>query len=289
MKLVQATCECGYQTRKARSGYHFHQWWFPVFSSAKSQLSDIQLTLPEEDRERIDHFSHQAYMNLPDRSAESKRVMHEECKAFTQSVHDAFVNAMLEEVQESQVDAEESVFDPPPGEVFTCPGCKKRSLVLGQVEVLAYCQKECGHEYRWDDSEVKGCPQCNYRPHRFKIMSHQTEKSGVPTLGACECSSMTESESYVDGFCPKCGALPYAYSTGPRHFCGMHHERMLPYRVPSNLFFVEPSARWVERLFPNAKFWGDAAPEEDSFSGRFCPSCEAHHQRWLQENKEDDT
>lgn len=288
MKLVQATCECGYQTRKARSGYHFHTWWFPVFSHTKSQLTDVELSLPEEDRMRILDYEHQLYRQLPDRSNESKWAMHEQCKEYTQSVHDAFVGSMLEELQESHADSEESVFNPPCGKAFKCPGCMKKSLELRQVDVLAYCHAECRHEYLWDDSEMHGCPRCNYRPHRFKVVPLHEDETAVPTLGSCECSSTTESQSYIDAYCPKCGSLPTAYRVSQKYFCGMHHERMLPYRVPSNLFFVEHSARWVENYFPNAKFWGDAAPEEDSFSGTYCPSCEADHKRWLQENEKGD-
>ncbi|PQO29207.1 hypothetical protein C5Y96_15785 [Blastopirellula marina] len=287
MKLVQATCACGFQTHKARSGYHYHQWWFPVFSSTKSQLSDIELSLPEEDRDRLSQFDHQAYLDLPDRSIESKQKMREDCEEHRRSVHEAFVNSQLEEFREAYANSDESTFNPLCGDALMCPVCRKRSLILRQVEVLAFCHPDCGHEYRWEDSEEKGCPRCDYRPHRFKIVTSGKKSKTASTKGYCDCASTCELDSHVDGFCPKCGKLPVSYEVDGVSRCGMHHETMLPYRMPTNIFFVEPLARWVQGQFPNAKIYGDAAAQEESIQGRFCPSCEADHQRWLRANVED--
>lgn len=288
MKLVQATCDCGYQTHKARSGYHFHQWWFPVFSHATAKLSDVELKLPEEDRMRILEFEQELYHEFSDHSWETKQEISQKSDEFTQSIHQAFLRSELEEYQPSSFDSAEATFDPRCGDVFTCPGCRKNSLQLRQVEVWAYCHRDCKHRYRWNDSETDGCPKCEYRPHRFKIVAPDASNMTSPTFGRCACDSITESESSSDGYCPRCGCLPKTYQVNQKHFCGRHHERMLPYQMPAKYYFIDSPQSDVERLLANAKLFGEAISPEEGVPSWFCPSCETDFRRWRKENADEE-
>lgn len=53
MKLLRATCDCGFQTQKARCGYHFHKWWFPVLARQTGQLHDVCRSLPDDQVDQI--------------------------------------------------------------------------------------------------------------------------------------------------------------------------------------------------------------------------------------------
>jgi hypothetical protein len=80
--------------------------------------------------------------------------------------------------------------------------------------------------------------------------------------------------------------LPDAYNIDGVCFCGIHNERMAPYRAPENFLFIEHLARGADDQFPNAKLWGDAPEDTEGIHTHFCASCEADHQRWLQAKRD---
>lgn len=257
MKLVQATCECGFRTRKARFGYHFHKWWFPVFHIANGNLTDVVHSLPDEQ------------VGLIQRS---------EVKAET--FHKPFVTAVTEDLRAQFAKIADFVFNPTIPSNFACPTCRNYSLCLENVYVKAFCRTDCGHEYQWHDSEQFGCPKCTHRPHSFQVDFEPTLFKQNRTLSFCSCSSRLDSNSHVDAFCPKCGQLPESYENEEGLFCGIHHFRLLPYQVPKDFLFIETWSRWEAHRFPNAKHWGDA-DSKDSVDSSYCKACEADHQHWL--------
>ena len=257
MKLLRATCECGFHKLKARVGYHFHQWWFPILDISVGQLTDCSLKLPEDQIDLI-QFG----------------------KASASELHPAFIEPATQELIGQYAIQSRFVFDAKIGSTFVCPNCCQSTLRMGQVHVKAFCTTDCGNEFPWPDSELQGCPKCNHRPHRFEVDTDAVFASPARTLSYCPCSSSMGSGSPVATYCPKCGQLPVSYETNGHSFCGIHHERLLPYQAPGNLLFMEASARWVAHRFPNAKLWGDA-DSDDSIATSYCPECEQDHQHWL--------
>lgn len=260
MKLVRATCECGFSTRKARAGYHFHQWWFPVLNSEDGVLTDVSRSLPGDQVSQI-----------------------QLSKVPAADLHVPFIESVICELIDQFASRPESAFNPEIGASFRCPQCEQEKLSLAQVDVIADCKSGCGHEYRWDDSEQQGCPKCEHRPHRFQVDFEPRLKSLPRTTSFCPCSSTLESAIHSDAFCPKCGGLPDAYLVNEASYCGMHHTRLQTYRLPRNWLFILTSSRWVGDRFPNAKLWGDAL-DNDAIDGLFCEQCEETHQLWIHEN-----
>ncbi len=288
MKLLRALCDCGFVSRKARSGYHYHQWWFPVFSTDTSTLTDVRAALPKADLDRIDHLSFKIYRQTPSDDKERRREASAKMESLSRETHDQFIDRETRLLRDRFASTQNCVFDPAPDTVFPCPVCNNHSLILKKVHVVAFCNADCGHEYEWPDSETSGCPRCGYRPHRFQT-EHEEQFANHPrTICWCPCSSSTDAISHVDGYCPKCGELPNEYQLHDVVFCGMHHERLLPYELPANFLFIETESRWVAHRFPNAKLWGDAAPGEEKHAGLYCPLCESDHQRWLQSHAVND-
>ena len=174
-----------------------------------------------------------------------------------------------------------SYFDPPLGTTFLCPQCKKQTLKLKLVSVIAYCRTCCEHLYDWPDSEMSGCPECGHRPHRFKTECETEFKDERRTICCCPCSSSTNCISHHDGYCPKCGELPSIYLVDGANYCGKHCERMIGYNCPANFLFIETDSRWAANNFPNAKLWGDAKSGSNGHATSYCVSCESDRQRWL--------
>lgn len=257
MKLLRATCECGFSTRKARVGYHFHRWWFPIIDNTTGELTDVSRSLPD-DQVRLIQL----------------------CKVNADELHRPFLEFIIRELLSQFADACSVTFNPEIGGVVDCPRCHHLSLHVAPVDVTAVCEAGCTHEYQWHDSEDAGCPICKHRPHRFHIDSELRFAHHARTTSSCPCSSSMDSASHVDAYCPKCGELPDRYDTNGHSFCGRHHAEMAPYAVPKDLFFMEPTARWISNQFPNAKLWGDAEVVE-AWMLMYCPVCESEHQRWL--------
>lgn len=257
MKLLRATCDCGYHTRKARVGYHFHEWWFPVLDICAGRLTDLSRSLPKDQ------------VNLIQLS-----------KVRADELHRPFIESATHELLNQYSDRPHFAFNPDNGNTFPCPECRQDTLRIDQVFVTASCRSDCGHEYQWHDSEQHGCPKCNHRPHRFAVDTEVTFAGESRTESFCPCSSSMHSASHIDAYCPKCGQLPNTYQTNDHSFCGIHHERLRPYAAPANILFINTSARWVADRFPNAKLWGDA-DADDSVASSYCPACEKDHQCWL--------
>ncbi len=288
MKLLRASCACGYRTRKARSGNHYYQWWFPVFNTAAGTLSDVLAALPQEDRERIDLRNFDIYMQTPRDDMPRRREMSLAMQAFDDEVSSNFITRETIALRNHYSADETCIFDPPLAATFFCPQCGGETLSLKQVSVIAFCKTGCAHEYQWLDSETAGCPKCGHRPHRFQ-MEHEFEYSSFPrTICGCACSSSTDCLSHIDGYCPKCGNLPADYEVGGVHFCGRHHEPFVDYRCPSNFLFIEADSRWAAARFPNAKLWGDARSGDESMPGSYCVTCESDRLRWLESHAEED-
>lgn len=262
MRIMRATCDCGFHSRKARQGYHFHQWWFPVLVLDTGSLYDVSRSLPDDQIDQIQLSNIQA-----------------------QELHNPFVHLILRELQAEFAGRDDRVFHPSESDTFYCPGCAKPTLRITPVQVRAICKRDCGYEYAWHDTETTGCPICNYRPHRFWVEWEEHFTGSSRTISACPCSSQLDSASHVDAYCPKCGGLPVSYSTLDQSFCGLHHTLMLPYKAPGNLFFIEPPGRWVADHFPNAKFWGESNAT-DALASKFCPNCQADYQSWLKSEQE---
>jgi hypothetical protein len=257
MRIVRAICACGFHTRKARAGYHFHQWWFPVLDTSTGHLTDHSRSLPEELVDLIQLG-----------------------KACADELHRPFTESVTQQLLRKYADRPDTAFNPDSGTMFACPKCRGGTLRVEQVKVTAICKGDCGHKYQWRDSEQHGCPRCSYRPHRFSADAEPIFRGEARTESFCPCSSSMDSASPDDAYCPKCGQLPRSYRTKGLALCGIHHEAMRPYRVPGNFLFIEPPSRWALDRFPNAKLWGDA-DSDDSAVTWYCPSCELEHQRWL--------
>jgi len=288
MKLLRASCGCGFVTRKARSGYHHDKWWFPLFSTDTGTLTDVPVSLPTEDRNRIDQQQFALYHETPRDDKHARREASAKMKAFDDEIHKSFIKRETITLRNQYALDAEGVFDPPLQSTYCCPDCGNDSLVLDQVHVIAICKADCGYEYEWPDSETAGCPRCGYRPHRFQT-EHEPRFADRPrTTCWCPCSSSTDTASHVDGYCPKCGELPDGYQVDGFEFCGIHDERLLPYELPANFLFIETESRWVAHQFPNAKLWGDASTNEENREGAYCPSCESDHQRWLRSHVKND-
>jgi len=257
MKLLRATCDCGFHTQKARQGYHFHRWWFPVLVRSTGQLHDVSRCLPEEQVDQI-----------------------QLSKVKASELHGPFLESVMRELVAEYASKDGEVFEPAIGDKFRCPKCSNSTLQMASVYVTAFCKTDCGHEYQWHDSEERGCPLCSHRPHRFRVDSEDEFASVGRTISHCPCSSSMNSASYADAYCPKCGELPVSYHVNSQSFCGMHFVQMKPYQAPRNFIFIEAPARWVADQFPNAKLWGDSNAD-DSLPFTYCPICESHHQTWL--------
>jgi hypothetical protein len=282
MKLVRAVCDCGFTTRKARSGRHFDQWWFPLYCTTTGALTDVLCALPAEDRKRIDRLSLDAFVQIPRDDNDGRREASARIERQTRRIREEFFESRRRLFDQEYAVQRPYKFDPRPGTVLDCPSCRNKTLTVEQVAVEAHCKSDCGHRHQWPDSEAAGCPKCGHRPHRFRT-EIEPRLAGLPrTTCSCRCSSSTDCVSHGDGFCPKCGELPVVYETGGEHFCGIHHEPMLPYRVPANFLFVETDSRWVAEQFPNAKLWGDAPGGTGCVPGLCCTACESDHQRWLE-------
>lgn len=257
MKILRATCECGFRSRKARAGYNFHQWWFPVLDTSTAQLTDRSRSLADD------------LVSLIQRS-----------KARADELHRVFVKPATQDLASEYADQPRFTFNPEVGSTFRCCNCGREALRIEQEKVTAFCRTDCGLEYQWHDSEQLGCPKCKSRPHRFLADTDANFDGQDRTESCCGCSASMDSASHVDAFCPKCGQLPNHYETKGLSFCGLHHERLHPYHIPGNFLFIEIASVRVANRFPNAKLWGDANTE-DSLEGSYCPTCELEHQRWL--------
>ena len=257
MKLVRATCECGFHTQKARDGYHFHKWWFPVLVRETGQIHDVNRSLPDEQVDRI-----------------------QLSKVKASEIHSPFLDSITRDLLAEYANKDDELFAPAIGDTFRCPNCSNNTLRIVAVLVTAFCNTDCGHEYQWHDSEEPGCPRCNHRPHRFRIEAEDEFTRNDRTFSHCPCSSSMDSASHADAYCPKCGELPVRYHVNNQSYCGIHHTPMAPYSAPSNFLFIEAAARWVSDRFPNAKLWGNSEAD-DSLPSTYCPTCESDHQVWL--------
>lgn len=257
MKLLRATCDCGFQTRKARVGYHFHQWWFPLLNTRTGELTDVLRSLPGEQVDRIQLG-----------------------KVPADELHCPYLESVTRELLTQFADQSDAVFNPDIDSTCLCPTCGHNSLRVQQVYVTAICTSDCRHEYQWLDSEQRGCPRCGTRPHRFQVDLESRFSDQARTTSSCRCRSGLDSASHLDAYCPKCGKLPTRYVTGGRAYCGAHHTPLQPYRCPGNYLFIESSSRRAADQFPNAKLWGDAESADHEPSS-YCPTCESEHRRWL--------
>lgn len=102
MKLLRATCECGFRSRKARVGYDFHQWWFPLLDTTSGQLTDVSRSLPKDQ------------VNLIQRN-----------KARAEELHRPFLQRVTQELILQYADQSRTAFNPDFGSTFECPGCRR--------------------------------------------------------------------------------------------------------------------------------------------------------------------
>jgi len=125
MRLLRATCECGYQTQKAREGYHFHKWWFPVFSNDTGHLQDVSRQLPEDQVDLI-----------------------QLSKVEASELHGPFIESVTAELIADYEKRDNECLNPAVGDSFPCPKCSDSTLQIDVVNVTAYCKTDCGHEYQ---------------------------------------------------------------------------------------------------------------------------------------------
>jgi hypothetical protein len=258
MKLLRASCECGYHSRKCRSGYHFHQWWFPVINTLTGELNDVLCALSDEQVDLI-----------------------QLSKVKAVELHQPFIEGETRQLSLYYADKADVVFNPGIGNIFTCPKCQKQSLCLSHVHVTAICKVDCGHQYSWPDSEEIGCPVCSYRPHYFEVDTELSINEHDRVTSYCGCSSALKSTSHTDAYCPKCGKLPSSYQKNGVSYCGKHHTTKLDYFAPRNFMYYLIEAPLDQ--FPNAKFWGNAE-NDDSIASKYCSKCETEHHTWLRIN-----
>lgn len=287
MKLLRASCPCGYRTRKARSGYHYYKWWFPVFHPDDATLVDVLAALPDDLRKHIDQHQFNLYHQTPRDDKAARREASAQMQAFDDEIRTGFINEATDELQRRYGADASCIFDPSLDTSFLCPQCRESTLELKQTSVIAFCRTGCEHTYEWQDSEMSGCPRCGHRPHRFKMEYESEFSDECRTVCWCPCSSSTDCISHHDGYCPKCGDLPDTYDIDGASYCGRHHERLTNYDCPANFLFIETDSRWVAHRFPNAKLWGDADAGSDSLATSYCVSCESDHQHWLATQQDD--
>jgi len=253
-----------------------------LFSTATGELTDVSCALPLDDRKRIDQLTIDLFSEIPYADKAARRAASLRVNWMSDELQASFVARETNALRAEYAGRSECCFDPPPESTFRCPRCRNGSMRLNPVQVIARCKAECGHEYRWLDSEDRGCPNCGYRPHAFRTESEERFAGRRRTVCYCPCSTSTDCVSHQDGFCPKCGSLPDSYVVDDACFCGMHHELMLPYFAPGNFLFIESESRWVADRFPNAKHWGDAPDVSHSAPSSYCASCESDHRHWRQ-------
>lgn len=268
MKLLRVICHCGFHSRKARSGYHFHQWWYPVLDLQTGSLTDLAYKLPEE------------HANLIQLSKVTKSDADE--------IHRQFAIATSCELRNRFSGQADTTFDPEIGSVHRCPSCSRESLRLEQAYVVAHCKLDCGHEYQWHDTEQHGCPKCNHRPHRFSVDMEESFQGAKRVRSGCRCSSGLDSVSHLDAYCPKCGALPVVYEITGAEYCGKHHVVMETYLAPSNFLFISTVGLPPYDLFPRCKPWGDAGEGDEGEPMKFCPICEGECEQWRVEQPDVD-
>lgn len=213
MKLIRASCQCGYATNKSRSGYHFEQWWFPLFSRKQGVLSDITITLPSKESKQIVDQEWELYRNTPRDDQQARRIATAKMRAIRNDVYQTFIDTQMRILENEYHTDQDSCFNPPLKTAFHCPHCSNNTLILDQVKVIAFCKTDCVHQYQWPDSEEQGCPKCGYRPHKFLTESEPQYSNQARTICNCPCSSSLDCHSHLDGYCPKCGSLPDSYST----------------------------------------------------------------------------
>lgn len=290
MKLVRCVCrDCGFETEKARIGYHAWKWYFPVYATQRGQLTDEECVLPDSAHKRINSLTMELYTRDVRKNPVARAAASQKISELTTDVYAQFIRSEHERLKKAY--AGSSLLCLLTDELVQveadCPKCNTASLELRQVVAMAYCKPDCGHEYTWLDSEEKGCPQCEYRPHGFatEVEPRYADQPRIQT--ACPCSStMISGASLDDAFCPKCGALPTSYVENEKTYCWKHREQQHPYRLPGWIFF-SPIPEYA-RLFENAKIYGDAEPEEDSLPASYCESCQRELQAWLKENPDRD-
>src|SRR5262245_11623396 len=117
MKLLRAICECGFSTRKARVGYHFHQWWFPVLDIGAGQLTDLSRSLPKDQVDLI-----------------------QLSKVCADALHQPFIESATKELLSEYIDRPHAAFNPDIGSAFGCPKCRQGTLRIAQVQVTAICR-----------------------------------------------------------------------------------------------------------------------------------------------------
>ncbi len=260
MKLVKASCPCGFVTNKVRWGYHYFQWWFPMFDIKTGRLIEESFVLPEDEQRQL--MTRGTRAEIGARCAEVEREIIEQLRARRSPDVLLFID---------QQDTDETP--------LLCTRCHKKTLRLLHVIVWANCRTDCGNRYPWTDSEEQGCPTCSHRPHSFEIEGEG--EISERCVCYCRCSSRTVCRSYEDGYCPKCGSLPSSYELNGIASCGLHHRQMIPYRLPSGFLFMEPGCRSASHRFPHARIWGEAAPNTDAIEGGYCESCDAMRNEWL--------
>lgn len=266
MKLVKATCPCGFATHKARWGRHCWQWWFPTYDVRTGQLAEEYFQLPEDERRRLwtTCTSEEIAARCREVEAESTDRLRRRYEASASVGLVLFIN------EHDFSDAQ-----------LLCPRCHQNNLRLRQVVVWANCRTDCGHRYRCADSEERGCPICGHRPHSFEIEEEPAAHGSSGCVCWCGCSSHTVCRSHEDGICPKCGNLPSGYEREGIPYCGLHHRRLIPYRMPANFLFIEPVCRGETHRFPHAKIWGESSEGKESVQGGYCESCESARREWM--------
>lgn len=287
MILVRATCICGFHTRKARSGFHFDRWYFPLLNLRTFELSDLEVPFPESERKRIKELNSIDFKATVDRGREARNQAAARMAKREKDAQRQYILSKKPQLKTQYENDPEVAFDPAQ-EGFTCPECgKKDGVRIQQVKAIAVCRLDCGHEYIWPDSQHSGCPLCGHRPHRFKTET-EPEFADLPRIeSACGCASTLVSGSHVDAYCPKCGRLPGAYRLDDVNMCGKHHIPMKQYKLRSNFLFISTFGGPPRHLFPNAKLFGDASDFDDAFLDSYCPQCEDESHQWELQHLDD--
>ncbi|MFO0797597.1 MAG: hypothetical protein U0804_08965 [Gemmataceae bacterium] len=266
MKIVRGTCRCGFSTNNARWGRHCWSWWFPIYDVHSGRLGEEHFQLTEEERRRLWTNS-----TVEEIAAHCLEVEEETTNRLRRRYVESVSAGMVLFINDHDTSSAE----------LPCPGCHQRTLRFGQVVVWAKCRTDCGRRYLWLDSEVPGCPSCGHRPHSFEIEDENSDQGSPSCVCWCPCSSHTVCHRYENGFCPKCGSTPHGYELNGIPHCGLHHRRLIPYRVPANFLLRETVYSGESYRFPNARIWGEAFEREESVPGGYCENCEAARREWM--------
>ncbi len=266
MKLVRASCQCGFSTNTVRWGYHFLEWWFPTYDVRTGRLAEEHFRLPDDEQRRL-----------------MSKCTTDEIAARRRGVEEELTGRLRERYRVNNLDNNSLIIDERDRTEakLLCSRCHRTTLKIQQVIVWANCRTDCAHRYQWIDSEELGCPICSHRPHSFQIEDNSSGSAMQPDICSCGCSSYITCCDHEDCFCPKCCKRPTGYEHNGIAYCGLHHRQLIIYKIPLNFLLMTAYHCRDSDLFPNAKLFGEARDGEESLQCGYCDRCEVARCEWM--------